>query len=191
MSEFLVLLRGVNVGKGNRVPMADFKCMLEAMGCIQVQTLLNSGNAIFHFANGSEGDLAQAIAQSLQERLGIRTPVIVKTRAALEQIIAENPMPVPETAHSQFLVAFGADPAALATLSALRALNRDSEQLELTLHAGYLHCRTGLLESLIGKAMLGKAGRLVTTRNWATVLKLAALFTQAPRTPKRRSAAEG
>lgn len=33
MPRFVVLLRGVNVGKGNRLPMADFRALLEALVC--------------------------------------------------------------------------------------------------------------------------------------------------------------
>jgi uncharacterized protein (DUF1697 family) len=43
-------------------------------------------------------------------------------------------------------------------------------------HAAYLHCARGILESEVGSALLGKAGRAVTTRNWATTLKLEALL---------------
>jgi uncharacterized protein (DUF1697 family) len=46
----------------------------------------------------------------------------------------------------------------------------------VTDEAAYLSCPAGLLESKVGAAILGKAGRAVTTRNWATVLKLEALL---------------
>ena len=39
----------------------------------------------------------------------------------------------------------------------------------------YLHCANGLLESRAGEALLGKVGKGVTSRNWGTTLKLAAL----------------
>jgi hypothetical protein len=43
----------------------------------------------------------------------------------------------------------------------------------VTEHAAYLHCAAGLLESKAAAQLLGKGGRDLTTRNWATVLKLA------------------
>ena len=176
MNAYLVLLRGVNVGKGNRVSMAEFKTLLQALGHQHVHTLLNSGNAIFQADPAPEAELAQAVAHELNSRLGINTPVIVKTRAALEKIIKHNPLAVPEADHSRFLVAFGQDQSAIQALQPLLSLNGENEQLVLTEHAAYLHCKAGLLESALGKAMVGKAGRGVTTRNWATVLKIAALF---------------
>ena len=47
MPAFLALLRGVNVGKAKRVPMAELRRVLEDLGCTNVATLLNSGNAVF------------------------------------------------------------------------------------------------------------------------------------------------
>lgn len=175
-TELLVLLRGVNVGKGNRIAMAALKALLEQLGFAQVKTLLNSGNAIFRAESDDTVAIASRIAEALHTRLAINTPVIVKTRAQLEQIIRTNPMALPEADYSRFLVAFGADSEALDALMPLQALNSTNDYLALMPEAGYLYCRAGLLESAIAKAMLGKAGHRITTRNWATVLKLAALF---------------
>ena len=47
-----------------------------------------------------------------------------------------------------------------------------SEHFLLGKHAAYLHCPNGILQSQAGEALLGKVGTKVTTRNWATVLKL-------------------
>lgn len=176
MPRFVVLLRGVNVGTGNRVPMADFKVLLEAIGYSEVKTLLNSGNAVFRSSGRSGAKHALAIAAAVQEKFGVSTPVIVKSAAELAVIINGNPMVPSEAVHSRFLVAFGPDAKALQALSPLLPLAQDPERLVITSEAAYLYCAGGLLESKVGTAMLGKAGKGVTTRNWATVLKLGALL---------------
>jgi uncharacterized protein (DUF1697 family) len=66
--------------------------------------------------------------------------------------------------------------ASLDTLRPLIALAQAPERLVITRHAAYLHCPEGLLKGKVGEAILGKAGRAVTTRNWATALKLDALL---------------
>ena len=76
---------------------------------------------------------------------------------------------------SSFLVAFIQDAGALAGLAAVGALVVPPEQFAIGKNAAYLLCAAGILESKAGKALLGKAGRSATTRNWATVLKLQAL----------------
>ncbi len=175
MPRFVVLLRGVNVGKGNRVRMAEFKALLENQGYTDVKTLLNSGNAVFASPSRAGAKHAATIAASLQERLGVTTPTIVKSAKELSTIVSQNPIVPPESDHSRFFVAFGPDEETLQALAALRSLAQEPERLVITNEAAYFHCPSGLLQSKVGAAMLGKAGRRITTRNWATVLKLAAL----------------
>jgi uncharacterized protein (DUF1697 family) len=176
MPRYVVLLRGVNVGKGNRVPMADFKQLLEALGYTHVKTLLNSGNAVFTSGAGSASKLTTAIAEQVETRFGVTTPVIVKSAAEVAAIINGNPMPPPDDHHSRFLVAFGPSEAAVQALEPLVSLATAPERLIVTKHAAYLYCPEGILQSKVGEAMLGKAGKGVTTRNWATVLKIHALL---------------
>lgn len=174
MPRFVALLRGVNVGKGNRVPMADFKRMLESLGYTEVSTLLNSGNAVFTSTAHSPSKHASAIAAALKQSLGVFTPVIVKSAAQLSTIIGASPIHPPEAEHSKYLVAFAAEDEALAALTPLQALAQGSERFVVTKVAAYLHCPGGILQSQLGEALLGKVGKHVTTRNWATVLKLSA-----------------
>lgn len=176
MARFVVLLRGVNVGKGNKVPMAEFRATLEDLGHTGVQTLLNSGNAVFSSGIRSPARLATEIASSVEARFGVVTPVIVKSGAEFASIVANNPIVPPEAENSRFLVAFAMDRARLEELSSLQSLLQPGERLAVTEHAAYLHCAGGLLQSKAGEAILGKAGRSITTRNWGTTLKLAALL---------------
>jgi uncharacterized protein (DUF1697 family) len=179
VSRFVVLLRGVNVGKGNKVPMAEFRAALESLGHHQVRTLLNSGNAVFSSTSRSASKLASVIANAVEERFGVVTPVIVKSAAELEVIVTNNPFPPPESEHSRLLVAFALDSTRLEELQSLSSLLQPGERFAVNEHAAYLYCAGGLLQSEIGEAILGRAGRSVTTRNWATVLKLLALARDA------------
>lgn len=172
MAQFVLLLRGVNVGKGNRVPMAELRDLLEAQGFTAVRTLLNSGNALFGATRGSAAAHAKAVRAALEDRLGVSVEVVVKSASDFTAIVAGNTLDAPPEAHSRLLVAFAQDRAAIQGLRSLVPLVRPSERLLLGSHAAYLLCPGGLLESKAATALLGKAGRAVTTRNWATVLKL-------------------
>ena len=174
MPRFVVLLRGVNVGKGNRVPMAAFKQLLEGLGCTQVRTLLNSGNAVVTAPVRAAVTFAQTISDGLSVQLGVSTPVIVVSSAALDRIVGQAPMVPAESDHARCLVVFAQDPAKLQLLEALQPLAVPPERLVVTADAGYLSCPAGLLESRVAPALLGKAGRAYTTRNWGTVRKLQA-----------------
>ena len=176
MPHFVVLLRGVNVGKGNRVPMADFRVLLAAQGFTEVQTLLNSGNAVFRSTGRSATAHAKAISAALQERLRLSINVVVKSSSDFLGAVAENTLAPAADQYSRFLVAFAQEHTAIEALAALRPLVRTPERLLIGKHAAYLHCARGILESEAASALLGKAGRAVTTRNWATTLKLETLL---------------
>jgi len=175
MPAFVVLLRGVNVGKANRVPMAEFRGLLSGLGYTGVETLLNSGNAVFRAAGGTPARHAASIAAALSTQLGVDVPVVVKSAKELAAIVAENPIEVGAEYHARFLVVFVQDDQALAGLAAVQSLVVPPERFAAGKHAVYLLCASGILESKAGAALLGKAGRAATTRNWATTLKLHAL----------------
>ena len=183
MPQFVVLLRGVNVGKGNRLPMASFRALLEAEGLSEVATLLNSGNAVFRSAKRSALAHAQAIRARLQRDLGLSVLVVVKSSPDFLAAIANSPFAVPEEHHARFLLAFAQTEAATRGLAALLPVPEPPEQLCTGAHAAYLYCARGILDGRLGSAVLGKHGREVTTRNWATVLKLKAMLERVSPNP--------
>jgi uncharacterized protein (DUF1697 family) len=174
VAHFVVLLRGVNVGKGPRIAMTDFRALLETLGFTEVKTLLNSGNAVFRGAARSAAGPAKAIDARLREGPGLAVQVVVKSSSEFRAAVAENPLVFPAADHSRFLTVFSQDPGAARSLAALRPLVGSGEQFAIGNHAAYLHCPGGILQSRAASALLGKMGRGLTTRNWATVLKLEA-----------------
>lgn len=174
MPRFIALLRGVNVGGAKKVPMADWRALLAAVGATSVRTLLNSGNAVFDFAGAPHAAvLATTIATALRERFGFDVPVIVLAAATLESIIASNPLDLPADAHSRALVVFVQQRDVLASLQSIESKVAPGEQFAIGTDAAYLHCAGGILESAAATALLAAVGKqLITTRNWATVLKI-------------------
>jgi len=175
MPTFVALLRGVNVGKAKRVPMAEFRALLAGLGYTSVVTLLNSGNAVFRAAGGTPAQHAAAIAAALAAQLNVEVPVIVKSAQELATIVSQSPITVEASDHARFLVAFVQEPTALPGLATIAPLVVPPEQFAIGEQAAYLLCAAGILESKAGAALLGTAGRVATTRNWATVLRLQAL----------------
>ncbi len=175
MPKYVALLRGVNVGKGKRVPMAELRTLLAQLGYTGVVTLLNSGNAVFDAPRGAPAKLATTIAAAILDRLGVEVPVIVKSADEIDAIVSANKLKVKDEHHSRFLVAFVQDDKAAKSLAVLEPLVVPPEKLVIGKHAAYLYCANGILESKAGAALVGKAGKSATSRNWATVLKLHAL----------------
>ena len=176
MPRYVALLRGVNVGRANRVPMADLRGLLEQLGCTGVATLLNSGNAVFTSRERSSAVLADRIRAALAEQLAVDVPVIVKSEKDLAAVVAGNELAAVATDPSRLLVAFTREAKALEELATLSSLLKSPERLHVGGHAAYLWCANGILASKAGEAIVGRAGRSATTRNWATVLRIDALL---------------
>jgi uncharacterized protein (DUF1697 family)/ribosomal protein S18 acetylase RimI-like enzyme len=172
----VVLLRGLNVGTGNRVRMAELRALLERLGCAEVRTVLASGNAVVETVQADADALAETIAGALREHLGVATPVVVKTAAAWREIVDGAPMVPSDGEHGRFLVAFGRSSEDVASIAPLGSLAGAGERLVVADQAAYLACPAGVSASAMASAVLGRAGRRVTTRNWSTVLKLDALL---------------
>lgn len=175
MPRFAALLRGVNVGGGNRVPMAELRSLLGDLGYSDVATLLNSGNAVFTSSGRSAPRHEQAIREAIRVSLDVDVPVIVKSGAELIAIQKECPVRVQGPDASRLLVGFASQASSLGALSELSSLVKTPERFHVGRLGIYLWCPNGFAESPVAKLLLGRKGREITTRNWATLAKLVAL----------------
>lgn len=176
MSRFVALFRGINVGKAKRIAMADLRALLGRMGYTEVQTLLNSGNAIFASTATSASRHAKAIREAVASELGVDALVIVKSAQDIANVVAGNALGTVASDPSRLLVALTQEANALQTLAALGACNWGNESLHLAPHAAYVWCADGILQSPAAAALLKGLAEQGTTRNWATVEKIHALL---------------
>lgn len=176
MNEYVALLRGINVGKTNRVAMADLRALLTRLGYTDVRTLLNSGNAVFRAPDENASELAQKIQREVSDRLGLEVPVIVVSARDISAIVANNPLPHACIEASKFLVGVVQREESLAPAVKLSADSWEPEALALRGTAAYLWCANGIRESKVAKAFSRATGEQATTRNWATWLKLQAVL---------------
>lgn len=105
MTRWVALLRGVNVGGGNRLPMADLRSSVTALGYHHVTSYIQSGNLVFDSDDGEETVVAR-LGSVLAERHGLTVPVIVRSGDALAAALDRHPF-VSTRIESKFLhVAF-------------------------------------------------------------------------------------
>jgi uncharacterized protein (DUF1697 family) len=177
MYTHVVLLRGVNVGKAKKVPMASFKRLLHKLGCDEVVTLLNSGNAVVSVSGASAVKFVATIADALRTTFGFEVPAIVSPVRDFRAIVHGNTLFSAAMNPSRFLVVFAGTSEALRRLKEIPEGLISPELFLLGRKAAYLYCPDGISQSETAKFILGRLGSDVTTRNWATVLKLSALST--------------
>ncbi len=180
MPTFVILLRAVNVGGTGKLPMASFRKLLEDLGYRNVETYIQSGNAVVD-ATGSARSVSKAVTVALERRMKAEVSVMVRTHQELGRVIAANPFLTEAAADgARVHVAFLAGPpgkqgrAALEQIIAKYPERRDRYHL-----AGdtlYLHLPDGAAETKFSGKTLDRAiGVAGTGRNWNTVLKLHAM----------------
>ena len=87
MASHVALLRGINVGGRNKVPMADLREVVTSLGHTGVTTYIQSGNVLFSTADTDTGKLAAAVESAISERFGIWSSVVVLSRGELAEVL--------------------------------------------------------------------------------------------------------
>jgi len=112
MATHVALLRGINVGGRNKVPMAELREVVASLGYTGVTTYIQSGNVLFTTSHSDTGQLASALEAAITCAFGLWASVVVVTRDDLARILDRNPYPDeprPQFVHVVFL---NADPPA-------------------------------------------------------------------------------
>jgi uncharacterized protein (DUF1697 family) len=177
MPRYVALFRGINVGKAKRIAMADLRARLAKLGFSEIQTLLNSGNAVFTGADEAPQALAARLRVAVAKKLGVDALVIIKSAKEIAGIMTGNALAKVATDHSKLLVAMTHDAAALADLKSMAKAEWGAEQVHVGKHAAYVWCANGILESKAAVGMLKKLDKTGTTRNWATLTRIHTLLT--------------
>lgn len=172
----VALFRGINVGKAKRIPMADLRDMAAALGLGDPQTLLNSGNLVFSAKVGAASDTGRVIEDTLPARFGIQAKVTVLDARQWRELLADNPLLDVMDDPARMLVAVWRSDAARTAMDRLARQDWQPGALARGRHAGYLWCPDGILDSPLVAALDKAAKDEVTTRNWATALKIGALL---------------
>jgi uncharacterized protein (DUF1697 family) len=177
MPRYVALFRGINVGKAKRIAMADLRTLLAKLGFTEIQTLLNSGNAVFTGAKEAPAKLAARLRAAVEKKLGVDALVIIKSAEEVAGVVSGNALEKLASDHSKLLVAMTNDAKALAALEPLAKSEWGAEQVRVGKHAAYVWCANGILESKAAVALLKNLSESGTTRNWATIIKIHALLT--------------
>lgn len=174
METMVALLRGINVGGKNRLPMQDFRELLGELGCADVRTYIQSGNAVFR-SDSDTTSLSRDISAAMRASFGFGPEVLVLTAKKFESIVAGNPYPEQFTEPRFLFTWFLAEDATEADVERMRTLCTEKESFHLTSQALYLHAPDGSARSLLANSVEKLLGVAATARNWRTVCKIAGL----------------
>ena len=172
METYIALLRGINLGGNNRLPMKELVSILEAMGAKNVRTYIQSGNAVFQSGSQKSAQLSVQLSAEINKKFGFEPDVLLLERAELDRAITENPFPEalsdPASLHLGFLAARPVNP----DLDKLNTIKKTSERFHLAERVFYLHAPEGVGRSKLAAGAEKILGVPMTDRNWKSVCSI-------------------
>ena len=168
---WVALLRGINVGGHNRVPMAGLRSVFEEQGCGSVSTYIQSGNVVFTKKASDRARLARLLEQAVEEAFGVSPTVVLRTFEEIGGVIRSHPF---GRDSSKTYVAFLAQEPHREDVRELKRLDVAPDRIEVAGSDVFLHFPNGLQGARLTAAQLERHLRVpATVRNWRTVTRLA------------------
>jgi len=177
-TQYLALLRGINVGGSNVIRMADLRACFESMGLSGVTTYIQSGNVLFRAQARNRVTLTGEIERALSRSFDYESRVVLVTHQGLRKVVDGAPQGFGRSPQKyRYDVVFLKEP--MTSREAMKSVT-PREGVD-TAHGG-----KGVLyfSRLIAKASRSHlirltslpVYRLMTIRNWNTTTRLLAMM---------------
>lgn len=170
---YVALLRGINVGGGNKILMADLRSCCTRNGCEQVRTYIQSGNLVLTSGMSAER-LEKRLEIAIQQDFGFALSVLVRSGSVWQSYVKGNPFRSEVKSEARWvLLCLSKRPPTATAASDLRLRATRGERVIRKGDAIWIHYSKGIAQSKLSPTVLGRLMESpVTTRNWRTVLKL-------------------
>lgn len=168
------MVRAVNVGGRNRVPMDQLRELAVGLGHSRVSTYIQSGNLVFVGVRDDPTAVATELEAALAARFQLAVAVLVRTREQMSRTVASWPRG-DDLGSSRHITFLASDPDS----RLVEALDPSWGLPDRFWIAGrdiYLSCALGYGQTKLNSAYFERRLRVAaTTRNWATVRRLLAM----------------
>lgn len=168
----VALLRGINVGGKNKLPMKALASMVEAAGCTKVVTYIQSGNVVFEAPTKIVETMDRTLTDTIRRETKLEIPVVIRTGAQLEAIAAANPFANDGPDADRWHVAFLKDLPAKEHVAALDPNRSPGDRFLVVGGDIYLHVAHVAKTKLTNAYFDSKLKTVSTARSWRTLLKL-------------------
>ncbi|MBC7811109.1 MAG: DUF1697 domain-containing protein [Burkholderiales bacterium] len=175
MKTYIILLRGINVGGKNKVPMAGLRKCLEELGFSNVSTYIASGNVILKSDKHADKIKAQ-IEEALPENFKLDDAlikVLVLTRKQFQAVVENKPEGFgeqPEKYHSDVIFLMGITPEEAVPVFAPREGVDRIWPGDGVIYSQRLSSKR--TKSRLSKIVASPAYKSMTIRSWNTTTKL-------------------
>lgn len=171
MTSYVLLLRGINVGGRNSLPMKTLTRLLEDLGCREVKSYIQSGNVVLRSDAAPEA-LSAAIPEAIHREMGFQPHVLILARTQFDQAMTGNPYPEQAPDSNILHVGFLDEPPPAPDVARLEQLKSATEAFALRGPVFYLLAPDGIGRSKLAASCESLLGRPMTLRNWRTVCRI-------------------
>jgi uncharacterized protein (DUF1697 family) len=172
----VALIRGINVGGKNMLPMEVLRELCDGAGLCDAQTYIQSGNLVFRADARAMKNAAAALSSAIERRRTFSPVVVVRTIDEVRRALEANPLPIHGADKSRVMIMFLSGEPVKGAGKAVAALDGKKERVVLAGREAYLHFPDGVAASKLTMAAVEKAlGVHGTCRNLNTVEKLIAM----------------
>jgi uncharacterized protein (DUF1697 family) len=143
MPTAIALIRGINVGGRNTLPMAELRKLCEGLGFEDTRTYIQSGNVVFRAAKRELSKAPAALEDAIESRRGFRPTVVVRTADQWRGVIAANPFAGRRGIDKSRLIVMCLAREPAATASAVEELSNGQDEARLVGREVFLHFPKG------------------------------------------------
>ncbi|MFD2916521.1 DUF1697 domain-containing protein [Psychroserpens luteus] len=170
MINFIILLRGINVGGHKKVPMAELRDLLAKTGFEAIKTYIQSGNVILQ-SKEDKNEIESKVKAAIQSHFGFDVPVIAKSRTELKRIFDACPFSEEKKANSYFVML--SDIPEVELIDEVKTITYDNEEFQIVNDCIYFYSSIGCGNSKFNTNVFEKKLNVnATSRNYKTMVKL-------------------
>jgi uncharacterized protein (DUF1697 family) len=173
---YVAFLRGINVGK-RQVQMTKLKSAFEKMGYEDVSTILATGNVVFSSDEEDMHELTRRIEYDLEKIFGFPIKIIIRSSSQIKRLLNSDPFKgIKVNADTRLYVTYLSETHESSLTTPYISKDKEYSIIKVTptevMSVLQLSPETRTVEAM---AIIEKEfGKHVTTRNWNTVLRVAA-----------------
>ena len=139
--------------------------MLGELGCEDVKTYIQSGNAVFN-TSADPGVLSKDITAAIERQFGFAPSVLLLTIDEYQSILAQNPFAGAVAEPKSIHIGFVTEEPSAPDLEAIDSLRSATENYQLLDGAFWLHAPDGIGRSKLAAKVDKCLGVATTGRNW-------------------------
>ena len=169
---YVALLRGINVGGKNKLPMKDLAEFFAKSGCSDVKTYIQSGNIVFTAPTNLCDGLGEKVSKQIEKRFGHKPPIILRSQQQMLEIVRNNPFLEPGVDPKSLCVMFLADKPSAQQIAKLDPDRSPGDEFFVRGQDIYMRVKSMAETKLTNAFFDSKLKTISTARNWRTTVTL-------------------